>query len=45
MTSFEFLAGGYFGTSYFVYIDGKRESQLMRCAKTPWGMYIDLRNP
>lgn len=45
MTSFEFSIGGYFGISHFIYIDGKRKNKLIRYAKTPSGMYIDLRNP
>lgn len=45
MTSFEFFVGGYFGTSHFVYIDGKRKNKLIRYAKTPGGLYADLKHP
>jgi len=45
ITSLEFFVGGYFGTSHFVYIDGKRKNKLIRYAKTPGGMYVDLKNP
>ena len=45
MISFEFLVGGYFGSSHFIYIDGKRKNKLIRYAKTPGGMYVDLKHP
>lgn len=45
MNSFEFYVGGYFGTSHFVYIDGKRKNKLIRYAKTPGGMFADLKHP
>ncbi|SCY24468.1 hypothetical protein SAMN03080606_01112 [Alkaliphilus peptidifermentans DSM 18978] len=45
MTSLEFYVGGYFGESYFVYINGKRKSKLIRYAKTPGGMAADLKHP
>jgi len=45
MTSFEFFVGGYFGTSHFVYIDGKRKNKLIRYTKTPGGMCADLKHP
>jgi len=45
MTSLEFFVGGYFGTSHFVYIDGKRKNKLIRYAKTLGGMYVDLKHP
>lgn len=43
--SFEFFIDGYFGTSHFIYIDGKRKNKLIRYAKTPGGMYADLKHP
>jgi hypothetical protein len=45
MNSFEFYVGGYSGTSHFVYIDGKRKNKLIRYAKTPGGMFADLKHP
>ena len=45
ITSFEFFVGGYFGTSHFVYVDGKRKNKLMRYAKTSEGMFADLKHP
>jgi len=45
MNSFEFYVGGYFGTSHFVYIDGKRKNKLIRYAKTPGGLFADLKHP
>ncbi len=45
MISFEFFVGGYFGSSHFIYIDGKRKNKLIRYAKTPGGMYVDLKHP
>lgn len=45
MTSLEFFIGGYFGTSHFAYIDGKRKNKLIRYAKTPGGIYADLKHP
>lgn len=44
MNSLEFFAGGYFGTSHFIYIDGKRKNKVIRYAKTPGGMYVDLKH-
>jgi len=43
MTSFEFFIGGYFGVAHFVYIDGKRNNKLIRYAKVPGGMHVDLK--
>jgi len=45
MISFEFSVGGYFGTSHFIFIDGRRKNKVIRYAKTPGGMYINLKNP
>lgn len=45
MTLFEFSVGGYFGTSQFILIDGKRKNKLIRYAETPGGMFIDLKHP
>ncbi len=45
MISFQFFVGGYFGTLHFIYIDGKRKNKLIRYAKTPGGMYVDLKHP
>lgn len=45
MASFEFSVGGYFGTSHFIYINCKRKNKLIRYAKTPSGMYVDLKHP
>lgn len=45
MNSFEFFVGGYFGTSHFIYINGKRKNKVIRYAKTPGGMYADLKHP
>ncbi|ERJ11906.1 hypothetical protein [Haloplasma contractile] len=41
--SFELYIGGFYATSYFVYIDGSRESKHIRYAKTPGGMSVDLK--
>lgn len=41
--SFEFFIGGYFGTSHFIYIDGRQENKCIKYAKTPGGMYVDLK--
>lgn len=45
MNSFEFYVGGYFGTSHFVYIDGKPKNKMIRYAKTQGGMFADLKHP
>lgn len=45
MNSLEFFVGGYFGISHFIYIDGKRKNKVLRYAKTPGGMYVDLKHP
>lgn len=45
MTSFEFSVGGYFGTSHFVFINGRRKNKVIRYAKTQGGMYVDLKHP
>lgn len=45
LTSLEFFVGGYFGTSHFISINGKRKNKLIRYAKTPGGMYVDLKHP
>lgn len=45
MTSFEFFVGGYFGTSHYIYINGKRKNKLIRYAETPGGMFVDLKHP
>jgi hypothetical protein len=45
MTSFEFSVGGYFGISHSVFINGKRKNKVIRYAKTPGGMFVDLKHP
>lgn len=45
MNAFEFYVGGYFGTSHFIYIDEKRKNKLIRYARTPGGMFADLKHP
>lgn len=45
LVSFEFYVGGFFGTSYFVFIDGKRKNKLIRYAKTEGGIHPDLKPP
>jgi len=45
MNSLEIFVGGYFGISHFIYIDGKRKNRVIRYAKTPGGMYADLKHP
>lgn len=44
MTSFEFFVGGYFGTSHFIFIDGKRKNKVIRYASTPGGLSADLKH-
>lgn len=45
MSSLEFYVGGYFCTSHYMYIDGKRKNKVIRYAKTPGGLYVDLKDP
>ncbi|MBU3160641.1 hypothetical protein KPL37_12885 [Clostridium frigoris] len=45
MTLFKFSVGGYFGTSQFILIDGKRKNKLIRYAETSGGMFVDLKHP
>lgn len=45
MICLEFFVGGYFDTSHFIYIDGKRKNKVIRYAKTQGGMYVDLKQP
>lgn len=45
MISFEFFLGGYFGTSHYIYINGKRKNKVIRYAKVPGGMIVDLKHP
>jgi hypothetical protein len=45
MNSFEFSVGGYFGTSHSIFINGKRKNKVIRYAKTPGGMFVDLKHP
>lgn len=45
MCSFDFYVGGYFGTSYHVYIDGRREKKWLRYGQTSNGYnLLDLKN-
>ncbi len=43
--SFYFFIGGYFGESHHVYIDGTMQDKLLKYARTPGGLLIDLKEP
>lgn len=45
LTSFKLFVGGCFGTSKFIFIDGKRKNKVIRYAETPGGMSVDLKHP
>lgn len=45
MITFDFHVGGYFGTSHYVYIDAKQKNKIIRYAKAPGGIYVDLKLP
>ncbi len=44
MCFLDFFVGGYFGTSYSVYIDIRQTKKVLKYGRTPGGMLIDLRN-
>jgi hypothetical protein len=41
----EFSVGGFFGTSHYIYVDGKQKNKIIRYAKVPGGMHVDLKHP
>lgn len=43
--SFEFFVGGFFGTSHYIYINGKRKNKIIKYAEVPGGIFVDLKHP
>lgn len=45
ITHFEFFVGGYFGPSYFHFINGRKENKAIRFGESEYGNYIEVKDP
>jgi hypothetical protein len=45
MISFDFFVGGYSATSHYVHIDTNRKNKVIKYAKTPREVHVDLKRP